>query len=59
MNNSEPIKKWPFTVTINDNFSVYEYRFETSQEEVSIYDIATQIAKKLQCEVPEGKFLAP
>jgi len=59
MNNSEPIKKWPFTVTINDNFSVYECRFETSQEEVSIYDIATQIAEKLQCEVPEGKFLAP
>ena len=56
MNNSEPIKKWPFTVTIHDGFSAYEYRFETTQD-VSIYDIATQIAKKLQCEVPGGKFL--
>jgi hypothetical protein len=56
MNNPEPLKKYPFKVTINDGFGAYEYRFETTQD-VSIYDIAEQIAKKLRCEPPEGKFL--
>lgn len=58
MNNTiEQKEKWPFIITINDKFSTYEYKFETS-EDVSIYDIAKQIAKKLKCEVPEGKLIS-
>jgi hypothetical protein len=56
MNNPESLKKYPFKVTIDDGFGAYEYQFETTRE-VSIYDIAEQIAKKLRCETPEGKFL--
>jgi len=53
----ETKQKWPFIVTINDKFSTYEYTFETS-EDVSIYDIAEKIAKKLKCETPEGKLIS-
>lgn len=56
-NTTEPKQKWPFIVTINDKFSTYEYKFETT-EDVSIYDIVEQIAKKLKCEAPEGKLIS-
>lgn len=56
MNETAQERKWQTVVTINDTYCTYEYTFESS-EDVSIYDIAKEIAKKLKCEVPEGKFI--
>lgn len=54
--NNELKNEWPFVVTINDSYCTYEYTFVTTQE-ISIYDIVEKIAKKLKCEIPEGKLV--
>jgi len=54
MSNEE--QPYTFVVTINDSYCTYEYTFNHT-EEVSIHDLTKEIAQKLKCEVPEGKFL--
>jgi|688.fasta_scaffold958998_1 hypothetical protein len=46
-----------FSIEISDNFCCYRYNFETKNSNISIYDIAKIIAKKLKTTVPEGKFI--
>ena len=53
-NTTQDNKTWPFVVTIDDGYSAYEYKFDTT-EDVSIYDIAKKISEKLKCSMPEGK----
>lgn len=47
---------YTFVVRINDTYCTYEYTFKHNQE-ASIHDIAKGIARELNCEVPEGKFI--
>lgn len=53
----EKDKLYTFSVQINDGFCCYEYSFKTGDKDVSIYDIACAVAKKLKCEVAPGKFI--
>lgn len=56
MNETEQEQPYTFVVTINDSYCTYEYTFKHT-EEVSIHDLAKEIAQKLKCEVPEGTFI--
>ena len=57
MNNKSQNQLFPFTITIADGFSKYEYKIEFP-EDVAIYDIIEAIGKKFKVEVPkEGKYV--
>jgi hypothetical protein len=56
MSETKQEQPYTFVVTINDMYCTYEYSFKHN-EGVSIFDLAREIAQKLKCEVPEGKFL--
>jgi len=50
-------KNYNFCIIINDSFCSYQYDFKTKKNNISIYDIAKIIAKKLKADLPEGKFV--
>lgn len=51
-------KNYNFCIKINDGFCSYQYDFKTKKDDISIYDIAKSIAKKLKTDIPEGKFIS-
>jgi len=56
MNYIEKEKQYPFTITIDDKYSKYEYIFFLS-DEISIYDIVTVIANHYKVSPPKGKYV--
>lgn len=51
-------KNYTFFVRINDGYCSYQYDFDTSADDVAIYDIACAIAGRLKCkEMPIGKII--
>ena len=46
---------FPFTITIDDGYSKYEYKMKFP-EDVSTYDLIKALAEKFQVEIPEGTF---
>lgn len=48
-------KLFPFTITIDDGYGVYEYKMEFPGD-VATYDLIKALAEKFQVETPEGTF---
>ncbi len=47
---------FPFTITIDDGYGVYEYKMGFPGD-VATYDLIKALAEKFQVEIPEGIFI--